>query len=70
MFTVLCVSGGGGVGDVMEMAGSALLVSFATFLTRIVVEIESVSLDYSCDQDKKENGISGCLCEVQRQTDG
>ena len=35
-----------------------------------VVEIESASLDYSCDQDKKENGISGCLCEVQRQTDG
>ena len=33
------------------------------------VEIESASLDYSCDQDKKENGISDCLCEVQRQTD-
>ena len=36
----------------------------------VIVEIESASLDYSCDQDKKENGISGCLCEVQRQTDG
>ena len=34
------------------------------------VEIESASFDYSCDQDKIENGISGCLCEVQRQTDG
>ena len=39
-------------------------------LLQAVVEIESASLDYSCDQDKKENGISGCLCEVQRQTDG
>ena len=27
VFTVLCVSGGGGVGDVMEMAGNGCVVS-------------------------------------------
>ena len=33
------------------------------------VEIESVSVKCLRGRDKKENGISGCLCEVQRQTD-